>query len=50
MQKQNQLADPTPTELDRQKKKLQEIFGDHKIDLERHKGFFDALVDWKRHL
>lgn len=50
MKKQQQLVDPTPAELDRQKTKLKEIFADHKIDAEKHKSFFDALVEWKRHL
>lgn len=50
MQKQQQLSDPTPAELDRQKTKLGDIFKDHKIDIEKHKGFFDALLEWKRHL
>ena len=50
MQKQQQLADPTPAELERQKKSLAEIFKDHKLDAEKHKAFFDALVEWKRQL
>ncbi len=50
MQKQQSLADPTPAELERQKKGLLEIFKDHKLDAEKHKGFFDAILEWKRHL
>ena len=50
MQAQAKMVDPTPAELDRQKKRLTEIFADHKVDVEKHKSFFDALVEWKRHL
>jgi hypothetical protein len=50
LKKQADSVDPTPAELERQKVKLREIFKDHKVDTELHKSFFDALVDWKRHL
>lgn len=50
MQKQQAIADPTPAEFERQKKSLGEIFKDHKVDAEKHKAFFDALIEWKRHL
>lgn len=50
MQKQQALADPTPAEVERQKKSLLEIFKDHKLDAEKHKSFFDAILEWKRHL
>lgn len=47
---QQQITDPTPAEIDRSKAKLKEIFNDHKIDSAKHQAFFDALVEWKRHL
>ena len=47
---QQQITDPTPTELERSKTKLKEIFGDHKLDSQKHQAFFDALIEWKRHL
>jgi hypothetical protein len=50
MQKQQAIADPTPAELERQKKSLTDIFADHKLDTTKHKAFFDALIEWKRHL
>ena len=50
MQKQQAIADPTPAEFERQKKSLADIFKDHKVDAEKHKAFFDALIEWKRHL
>jgi chorismate mutase len=50
MKKQQQLQEPTAAEAERQKAKLAELFKEHKLDAEKHKGFFDALIEWKRHL
>ena len=47
---QQSITDPTPSELERQKNKLKELFGDHKLDVQKHQAFFDALIEWKRHL
>jgi len=50
IKKQSAIVEPTPTELERQKKSLKDLFIDHKLDAEKHKAFFDALIEWKRHL
>ena len=50
IKKQSALTEPTPSELERQKKSLKDIFNDHKLDVEKHKAFFDAIIEWKRHL
>jgi hypothetical protein len=47
---QQSISDPTPSEQQRSAAKLQDIFKDHKLDAEKHKAFFDALIEWKRHL
>jgi hypothetical protein len=50
IKKQSDMVEPTKAEEERQKKKLGEIFADHKLDTAKHQAFFDALIDWKRHL
>ena len=47
---QQSITDPSPSEQSRSASKLKEIFADHKIDSEKHKAFFDALLEWKKHL
>lgn len=50
IQKQTAIVEPTKAEEERQKKKLTELFNDHKLDTQKHQALFDALIEWKRHL
>ena len=47
---QSSISDPSPTQESRSATRLEEIFKDHKLDAEKHKAFFDALIEWKKHL
>ena len=50
LQRSATLKEATPAELERNKKSLAQVFHDHQVDVEKHKSFFDDLVEWKRHL
>ena len=47
VEKQIHLADPKPEEMDKIKYRLNKVFAENNMDVQKHKPLFDALIEWK---